>query len=43
MTETAFATVPDRLRDLLSRPDILITPCPWDGLSAHGRRSGVQG
>lgn len=28
-------SAPDRLRALLSKPEILVVPCPWDGLSAR--------
>lgn len=35
MTEITFATVLDWVRDLLARPDILITPCPWGSLSVR--------
>lgn len=32
---TAALSTPDRLRERLTQSEILVTPCPWDGLSAR--------
>lgn len=31
----AHPTAPERLRALLAQPEIVVVPCPWDGLSAR--------